>query len=53
LLSIADNASGSPQTVSLSGTGGSGGTPTGSYTVTVTATSGNISQTLNVQVTVQ
>jgi len=49
-LAITDNASNSPQSVSLSG--GAAGTPPGSYTVTVTATSGSISQTQNVQVTV-
>ena len=44
-LSFADDATGSPHAVSLSGTGqaaptGTGATPTGSYTVTVSGTSG-------------
>lgn len=38
---------------SSTGTGGSGGTPAGSYTVTVTATSGSITATTQVNLTVQ
>ena len=58
-LTIQDNASGSPQTVSLTGTGvssggsGNGGTPTGTSTVTLTGTSGSISSPLTFTLTVQ
>jgi len=45
-LSIADNATGSPQTVGLSGTGVSAtaGTPAGSYQVSVTGAAGTLTQ---------
>jgi hypothetical protein len=44
-LTITDNAAGSPHTVSLQGTGvavptSSGPTPTGSYSITISATAG-------------
>jgi hypothetical protein len=52
-VSIADNASGSPQTVSLSGTGASVPTPKGSYSVVVNAVSGSLSHSLTVTVNVQ
>jgi hypothetical protein len=44
-LAFVDDATGSPHTVTLNGTGqtapsGTGGTPSGSYTVTVTGTAG-------------
>jgi hypothetical protein len=45
-LTIADNATGSPQTVPLSGSGvsASGGTPAGTYQVNVTGASGTLTQ---------
>jgi hypothetical protein len=51
-VSIADNATGSPQTVALSGTG-TAPTPPGVYPVVVNAISGTASQSLTVTVTVQ
>jgi hypothetical protein len=44
---VADNASNSPQSVTLAGTGTSatGGTPAGSYQVSVTGVSGTLAQT--------
>jgi hypothetical protein len=57
-LSILDDASGSPHTVALSGAGqtapsSTGGTPTGSYTVTVTGTAGTLTHYGSVILTVQ
>jgi hypothetical protein len=57
-LSFLDDASGSPQTVALSGTGqtapsSTGGTPAGSYTVTITATVGTLTHYGSVILTVQ
>jgi hypothetical protein len=52
-VSIADNASNSPQTIGLSGTGIQAGTPAGTYPVVVNALSGNDSHTVTVNVTVQ
>jgi hypothetical protein len=58
-LTIQDNASGSPQTASLTGTGassggsGNNGTPVGTSTVTLTGRSGNISAPLTFTLTVQ
>ncbi|MBZ5671790.1 MAG: Ig-like domain repeat protein [Acidobacteriia bacterium] len=52
-LTIADNATGSPQTVSLTGTGVQPPTPPGDYELLVLATSGNDVQTLWITVTVQ
>jgi hypothetical protein len=52
-LSIGDNATGSPQLVSLAGTGVPLATPTGSYTITMTATSGALIQTKRLMLTVQ
>jgi hypothetical protein len=52
-LAITDNANGSPQTVSLSGSGISIATTPGTYPVTVLASSGNDMHNLNVSVTVQ
>lgn len=57
-ISILDDASGSPHTVALSGTGqtapaSTGGTPTGSYTVTVTGTVGTLTHYGSVILTVQ
>jgi subtilase family serine protease len=52
-LSISDNASGSPQALTLSGTGNQAATPPGAYSVTVQATMGNLSHTLSVPTTVQ
>jgi len=52
-LSIGDNATGSPQLANLAGTGGPPATPAGTYTVTVTATSGAFIQTMRLMLTVQ
>jgi len=54
-LSVADNAPGSPQTVSLSGTGHEPPTPTpvGAYTVVVNVVGGGASHTLQVNLNVQ
>jgi hypothetical protein len=57
-ISILDDASGSPHTVALTGTGqtapsSTGGTPSGSYTVTVTGTVGTLTHYGSVILTVQ
>ena len=52
-LSIGDNATGSPQLVNLAGTGVPPATPVGTYTITVTATSGAFVQTMRLMLTVQ
>jgi FG-GAP-like repeat len=52
-LSIGDNAAGSPQLLSLAGTGAPPATPTGTYTITMTATSGALIQTMRLMLTVQ
>jgi hypothetical protein len=52
-VSIADNASGSPQTISLSGAGVQPGTPPGTYAVVVNAASGLDSHSITVNVNVQ
>jgi hypothetical protein len=52
-LSISDNASGSPQTVSLTGTGIAPATPPGNYQVQVSGSSNGDQHTLSVNVTVQ
>ena len=52
-LSIGDNATGSPQLVSLAGTGVPPVTPAGTYTITMTATSGALVQTMRLMLTVQ
>ncbi len=52
-VSIADNAAGSPHTISLTGTGQSGPTPAGTYQVSVTGTSGTLVQSGTVQLVVQ
>ena len=51
-VSISDNAAGSPQSITLSGTGATT-TPAGTYPLTVTATSGSLSHTVTVTLTVQ
>jgi len=52
-LSITGCAGGGSPSGTTTTTGGSPGTPAGGYTVTVTATSGSITNTAQVQVTVQ
>ena len=55
-VSIADNASGSPQSIGLSGTGAAASTPTpaGTYSVVINAVvNGSLSHTLTLKVTVQ
>jgi subtilase family serine protease len=52
-VSIVDNASGSPQSISLSGTGISQPTPTGTYPIVVNAVSGSDSHSITVNVDVQ
>jgi hypothetical protein len=51
-LAITDNASGSPQTVSLSGMGASASTPPGTYHLTVTASSNGVTHTVPLTLTV-
>ena len=52
-LSISDNASGSPQTVSLTGTGVPHATPPGNYVIGYSAQSGNDVHSGQLNVTVQ
>jgi hypothetical protein len=52
-VSIADNASGSPHTIALSGTGTALPTPVGTYPIVVNAVSGSDSHSIAVNVTVQ
>jgi FG-GAP-like repeat/FG-GAP repeat len=52
-LVIGDNATGSPQQVNLSGTSVPPATQTGSYAITVTATSGSRTQTMHLTLNVQ
>jgi hypothetical protein len=52
-LAVTDNGSGSPHDVSLGGTGLAAATPPGAYTLEVTATSGGVSHTAPVMLTVQ
>lgn len=52
-LSIGDNAPGSPQLVTLNGTGVPPATPTGSYIIAVTATGPSVIQTIYLTLTVQ
>ena len=52
-ISIADNASGSPQSVSLTGTATSQPTPPGTYPIVLNGVSGSDSHSITVNVTVQ
>jgi hypothetical protein len=52
-VSIVDNASGSPHSISLSGTGTSQPTPTGTYPIVVNAASGSDAHSITVNVVVQ
>ncbi len=52
-LSITDDANGSPQTATLSGTGVSTPTPLGTYPIVLNAVSGAVSHSLTVNVVVQ
>jgi hypothetical protein len=52
-LSISDNASGSPQTVSLTGTGVAQATQPGTYVIGYSAQSGNDAHSGQLNVTVQ
>jgi hypothetical protein len=52
-LSVTDNASNSPQNLSLSGTGVAPSTPAGTYTVSVTGASGSDSHSITLNVNVQ
>jgi hypothetical protein len=52
-VNILDNASGSPQTIALTGAGATLPTPVGTYPVVVNAVSGNDSHSLTINVTVQ
>lgn len=52
-LTIGDNATGSPQVVNLTGTGVPPATSAGTYTIAVTATSGNLTQTMHLTLSVQ
>ena len=51
-LRVSDNAAGSPQTVSLTGTGQSG-TPAGTYSIGISGTSGTLVNTSNATLAVQ
>jgi hypothetical protein len=54
-LGIADNATGSPHTVALAGTGvsASAGTPAGTYAITVAGTAGTLARSASVSLTVR
>lgn len=52
-LSISDNATGSPQSVTMAGTGVPPATPAGTYTITITAASGGAVQPMRLMLTVQ
>jgi hypothetical protein len=54
-VTITDNASSSPQTVALTGAGvpAAGGTPSGTYQVSVTGAAGALVQTQTVTLIVQ
>jgi len=51
-LSVTDNASGSPQSVSLTGAGVKPGTPAGNYNVTLTVNGGGVTHTTTAVLTV-
>jgi len=51
-VSVTDNATGSPQSVSLTGTGVKPGTPAGSYSVTLTVGGGGVTHTSTASLTV-
>lgn len=52
-LNVSDNSTGSPQLVNLTGTGLPPATAAGNYTITVTAKSGSLVQTMHLTLTVQ
>jgi hypothetical protein len=52
-ITISDNASNSPQSVGLSGTGQAGGTPAGSYPIGIVGTAGTLAQSNPVTLVVQ
>ena len=52
-LDISDNAAGSPQSANLAGTGVPPATGSGSYTITIIATSGSLIQTMPLTLTVR
>ena len=52
-VSLVDNATGSPQTVALTGTGTSSPTPPGTYPIVVNGSSGSDTHSITVNVTVQ
>jgi hypothetical protein len=52
-VSISNNASGSPHTIGLSGTGVQAATPAGTYPIVVNATFGGSTRQLTVNVIVQ
>jgi hypothetical protein len=52
-VSIADNASGSPHAIGLTGTGAQQETPPGTYSIVMNATLGGLTHSLTLNVTVE